>query len=92
MQELCLRWQNIFPDVCGVSKWRNEQYPVYADPFGPHDDSNCVFEMERSACACFGVVTFGVHMHLFKQVPEDTATGQSQFLIWVPTRALTKQT
>ena len=39
MKELCERWrdQGLWPDVIGPKKWRNEMYPIYHDPFGPHD-------------------------------------------------------
>jgi hypothetical protein len=49
--------------------WRNEKYRIYAskessalkeDPNVPR--SNWAFELERSACAVFGLATFGVHM------------------------------
>jgi len=84
----------LFGDVCGPNKWIDEMYPVYCDPFGPHDDpldGNCseknyAFEMERSCCALFGVVTYGVHMTIYQ---EDGFEGVQ---IWVPTRARTKQT
>ncbi|KAL1675697.1 NUDIX hydrolase domain-like protein [Schizophyllum commune] len=101
LRELAERWRDEekFPDVCGSRKWRGELYPVYADPFARHDyptpeqwdapDSgslNFVFDLERSACALFGIVTYGVHMSAF----EESAAGQLR--IWVPTRAKTKQT
>lgn len=101
MRELCERWRDdgAFPDVCGPRKWRGELYPVYADPFAAHDyptpeqwdapDAsvlNFAFDMERSACALFGIVTYGVHMSAF----EEDANGTLR--IWVPTRAKTKQT
>ena len=41
--------------------WRDEQYAVY----GPGDGENpstVVFTLERSACALFGIATFGVHL------------------------------
>lgn len=96
VKELCERWRDVglFGDVCGPSKWRDERYPVYRDPFGPHDypldgnssEGNYAFEMERSCCALFGVVTYGVHMTIYL---EDDLDGVR---IWVPTRARTKQT
>src|SRR5204863_10085780 len=46
---------------------------------------NCLFEMERSACPLFGVVTNGVHMIIYEGDVKDTK-------IWVPRRAKTKQT
>ncbi|KAF8638680.1 hypothetical protein AX17_002025 [Amanita inopinata Kibby_2008] len=101
MKELCERWRDtgLFEDVCGPKKWRSEMYPVYADPFGVHDypsttDAhigmlNYAFEMERSACALFGVVTYGVHLSIYE---EAQVGGQRQLRMWVPTRAKTKPT
>lgn len=100
LKEICERWRDIrlFDDVCGPEKWRNELYPVYGDPFGPHDHPvnavpgqklNFAFEMERSACALFGVITYGVHMSIFEEVEVG---GQKRLQVWVPTRSRTKQT
>jgi len=100
LKEICERWRDarLFDDVCGPEKWRDEMYPVYGDPFGLHDHLdtavpgqklNFAFEMERSACALFGVVTYGVHMSIFEEVDVE---GQKSLYVWVPTRALTKQT
>lgn len=100
MKKLCERWRDsgsIYQDIIGPKKWRNEMYPVYRNPFGVHrahdlkagddsDDGNYAFEMERSACALFGVITYGVHMTIYQQ-----AHG-SEMQIWVPTRSRTKQT
>lgn len=98
MKELCERWRDagIFEEQIGPKKWRQELYPVYRNPFGvqdkaalgddPTEDSgNFAFEMERSACALFGVVTYGVHMTIY-------AEEEGGMKIWVPTRAKTKQT
>jgi len=101
MKELCERWRDagLFPDVCGPTKWREEMYPVYADPFGLHDhpsrtgrdgDLNYAFEMERSACALFGIVTYGVHMSIYDEVVQED--GCKSIRVWVPKRALTKPT
>ncbi len=100
MRELCERWRDtgLFADVCGPKKWRREMYPVYADPFGVHDhpnqgnrgELNYVFEMERSACALFGVVTYGVHMSIYAERIDDE--GNKSLNVWVPTRSKTKQT
>ncbi|KAH6903253.1 nudix hydrolase 20 [Coprinopsis sp. MPI-PUGE-AT-0042] len=94
LNELCERWRDdgLFPDVCGPTKWRSEMYAIYADPFAVHDHPtapiegkplNYVFELERSACALFGLITYGHH------VDEQ---GCKSIRIWVPTRALTKPT
>jgi hypothetical protein len=92
MAELCARWRDtgLFPDVIGPKKWRDEMYAVFADPLGPHDynkdgSGNYVFEMERTACELFGIITFGVHMSLYEGSRDDVK-------IWVPTRARTKPT
>jgi len=97
MKELCERWRDtdLFEDVIGPNKWRGELYPVYRNPFGVHDKiygeeypddkGNYAFEMERSAAALFGIVTYGVHMTIY----HDSEDGMK---IWVPTRAGTKQT
>ena len=101
MKELCERWRDteLFPDVCGPKKWRAEMYPVYADPLGVHDHPshgsdetqlNYMFEMERSVCSLFGVVTYGVHMNMYEEIVQKNR--QKQLRIWVPTRALTKPT
>ncbi|KAG6895797.1 hypothetical protein C0992_012461, partial [Termitomyces sp. T32_za158] len=100
MKELCERWRDslFFEDVCGPKKWRGELYPVYADPLGVHDHPkntnlgqalNFVFEIERSACALFGLITYGVHMSIYKEVQGN---GEKSLQVWVPTRARTKQT
>jgi hypothetical protein len=94
MKELCERWRDtgFFEDIIGPSKWRGEMYPVYRYPFGAHDkeqhlddSTNYAFEMERSAAALFGIVTYGVHATIYL----DTEDGMK---IWVPTRAKIKQT
>ena len=103
MKELCERWRDtgLFENVCGPTKWRGEMYPVYSDPFGKHDHPsdrdtatsylNYAFEMERSACALFGVVTFGVHMTVYRNV-ERPDSRETSMHVWVPTRAKTKST
>ncbi|KAF7313031.1 Thiamine pyrophosphokinase [Mycena kentingensis (nom. inval.)] len=96
MKAICEGWRDggVYPDIIGPGKWRNEMYPVYRDPFGVHDypsaagfdaDAfNYAFEMERSACALFGVVTYGVHMSAFQE------NEGGKLKVWVPTRAKTK--
>ncbi|KAG7451580.1 nudix hydrolase 20 [Guyanagaster necrorhizus] len=96
MKELCERWRDteLFPDVCGPKKWRAEMFPIYRNPFDAHDypkdgqpdeGLNYAFEMERSACALFGVVTYGIHMTIYQQ-------DASGLRMWIPTRARTKPT
>jgi hypothetical protein len=95
---------SVFAGVIGDSRWRAEWYDVYASPGGalrtdgrdprtvleaPRDASGYVFSMERSACALFGVVTYGVHMTVYEQ---DGESEGGQVRVWVPRRALTKPT
>ncbi|KAI0752680.1 NUDIX hydrolase domain-like protein [Daedaleopsis nitida] len=100
MKELCERWRDtgLWPDEVGPRKWRAELYPVYRNPFcqrdypkddgGAEDDTlNYAFEMERSASGLFGIVTFGIHMSVYEEVP-----GEDEPKMWVAQRALTKQT
>ncbi|KAJ7054781.1 nudix hydrolase 20 [Mycena amicta] len=101
MKTLCERWRDtgVYPDIIGPGKWRDERYPVYRDPFGGHDypvdaeagngdQLNYAFEMERAACALFGIVTYGVHMSVYQEGEGDM--GQRELKVWVPTRAMTK--
>ncbi|OQO09527.1 hypothetical protein B0A48_04929 [Cryoendolithus antarcticus] len=60
--------------------WRNELYPVY----GPTRE--LLFSIERAASALFGVVTYGCHMTAY------TKSEDRGLRIWVPRRAVTKQT
>ncbi|KAJ6619234.1 NUDIX hydrolase domain-like protein [Mycena sp. CBHHK59/15] len=101
MKEMCERWRDsgLCPDIIGPKKWRDELYPVYRDPFGVHDypngasgeaeqSLNFAFELERAACALFGIITYGVHMSMYQEVAGDM--GEKNLRIWVPTRASTK--
>ncbi|SMY27776.1 unnamed protein product [Zymoseptoria tritici ST99CH_1A5] len=67
-----------------LSKWRDELYPVY----GPKGE--LLFSMERSASALFGIVTYGCHMTAY--VKSKTDEGKEGIKIWVPKRAVSKQT
>ncbi|KAF8888794.1 NUDIX hydrolase domain-like protein [Infundibulicybe gibba] len=89
MKDLCERWRDtgLFKDVCGPNPFGIHDYPNR----GTEDTSlNYVFEMERSACALFGIVTYGVHMSIYEE--ETSINGQKSIRVWVPTRASTKQT
>ena len=101
MGDLCYRWhsEGLFSNVIGGHLWRSELYPVYINPFGPHDklvdtsQSNKAFEMERCACPLFGVVQFGVHLTIYypeTKGPRGELIEESK--MWVATRAKTKQT
>lgn len=101
-----------FAGVIGGARWRAEWYDVYAAPGSalrtdgrdprtvleaPRGASGYVFSMERSACALFGVVTYGVHMTVYEQdgggeSGDGDDNGHSDVRVWVPRRALTKPT
>ncbi|GAA6044359.1 hypothetical protein JCM8097_008407 [Rhodosporidiobolus ruineniae] len=75
--------------------WRDEDYTIYGPVSPPSFDeknanplpgSNEAFRMERSACALFGVATFGVHCTAY--VEEEG----KPLRLWVPRRSSTKQT
>jgi hypothetical protein len=70
------RDRSLFPDP--LAGWRNELYAIY----GPN--STPIFHLERSACALFGLATFGVHATAYITSPE--------YRIWVPRRSSTKST
>lgn len=65
-----------------LSGWRDELYAVYGN------DNEVIFDVERSASALFGVVTYGVHMTGYTRV-KDASFG---IKIWVPRRAWSKST
>ncbi|EJD01888.1 uncharacterized protein FOMMEDRAFT_108903 [Fomitiporia mediterranea MF3/22] len=84
----CNYWRNngIFAEEIGGRKWRNELYPIYKTPFCGLTPENIMCTIERSAAALFGIVTYGAHMTVFQR------TKDGEIMVWVPTRAKTKQT
>ncbi|KAG9001009.1 hypothetical protein FRB94_005033 [Tulasnella sp. JGI-2019a] len=83
MKQLCETWRDTgeFSNVIGGRMWRNELYTVYEkSPF--RDLESIAFAVERSCCALFGFVTYGVHLTMY--TPD--------MKLWVPRRAKTKQT
>ncbi|UZJ56471.1 hypothetical protein CBS101457_005791 [Exobasidium rhododendri] len=83
------RDRSLFPDP--LKGWRNELYAIYGPPdSSPASTSSTattspsLFHLERSACALFGLVTFGVHATAYISEPE--------YRIWVPRRSGTKST
>ncbi|KAJ7056077.1 hypothetical protein C8F01DRAFT_993420 [Mycena amicta] len=54
------------------------------------DTLNYAFEMERAACALFGIVTFGVHLAVYQLLGDSARGTEAEFKIWVPTRAKNK--
>ncbi|KAH0545572.1 hypothetical protein FGG08_000403 [Glutinoglossum americanum] len=78
IEKTVLSWRenDVFKILRG---WRNELYAVYA-PAG-----KLAFNIERSACCLFGVVSYGVHMTAYVH-------SDSGLKLWVPRRAYNKQT
>jgi len=70
-----------FGDLIAGRMWRNELYTIYSQPFVPLME-NLAFSMERAATPLFGVVTYGVHLTVYT----------SDYRVWIPRRARTKQT
>ncbi|KAI6247508.1 hypothetical protein HI914_04092 [Erysiphe necator] len=62
--------------------WRSELYPVY----GPGNE--LLWNIERSASALFGIVTYGVHLTAYTR--DDNSNCGLKF--WIPRRSATKQT
>lgn len=89
------KWRNelypIYENYLGPHVIKNPRlsYPHSEGPVSdPHaaGETNHVFDIERSAAALFGLVTYGIHMTVFEKGDDETVW------IWVPTRAKTKQT
>jgi hypothetical protein len=85
--ELYPIYENCFgPRVVKNSKL---SYP-HSDGLDPNThaagEKNHVFDIERSAAALFGLVTYGIHMTVYER--DDNGVVK----IWVPTRSKTKQT
>ncbi|THH05953.1 hypothetical protein EW145_g4423 [Phellinidium pouzarii] len=87
----CTHWRDtgLFASIIGGHMWRNELYPVYSDPFKSQTPENIEFEVERAASSLFGIVTYGVHMTVYRP---PIAGSNEETMIWVPTRSKTKQT
>lgn len=66
--------------------WRDELYPVY----GPKGE--LLLSVERAASSLFGIVTYGCHMTAYTMKAKEGGEGQTGMHIWVPRRAVTKQT
>ena len=57
------------------------------------DTTNYAFAMERAAAGLFGIVTYGVHMNVYEEVPRaPDAPREEGYAMWVARRAATKQT
>lgn len=84
--------------------WRNEQYRIYASKAssalkvkGNAPFANFAFALERSACAIFGLATFGVHLtglsiHVRSELTAAYEGEGKDMKIWVPRRSATKPT
>ncbi|KAI0252750.1 NUDIX hydrolase domain-like protein [Lactifluus subvellereus] len=86
-------WYDVYRVPGGAPLRADGRDPLAVLEEVPPPGSGYVFSMERSACAIFGVVTYGVHMTVYEQDargPEGEGEGQTR--VWVPRRALTKPT
>lgn len=107
LDQLVKKWivQGYFKEQTGGRLWRNELYNIYKNPFGDRlDPGNLALRIERTAAALFGFVTFGVHLTMYLEDHPDATLvkhaavlgyadrPESRYMIWVPTRAKTKQT
>lgn len=89
------KWRNelypIYENYLGPHAVKDPKlsYP-HSEGFDPSTlaagETNHVFDIERSAAALFGLVTYGIHMTVYEKRDDETIR------IWVPTRAKTKQT
>ena len=93
------RWRSEWYDVYRVpgggaplrADGRDPLTVLEVPPGGP--GAGYVFSMERSACAIFGVVTYGVHMTVYERdACGPGGEGEGQTRVWVPRRAPTKPT
>ncbi|RPA88021.1 hypothetical protein BJ508DRAFT_409936 [Ascobolus immersus RN42] len=62
--------------------WRNELYPAYIPG---RKGGEKVFDVERAACALFGLISYGVHLTAYVE-------DEQGLRIWVPRRSKTKST
>jgi hypothetical protein len=87
------RWRAEFYDVYAVPgsalRVDNRDPLTLRDESTSWQGSGYVFSMERSACALFGVVTYGVHMTVYEG---DVNVDANVVRVWVPRRATTKPT
>ncbi|KAL4228799.1 hypothetical protein ACF0H5_011839 [Mactra antiquata] len=60
--------------------WRNETYPIY---YTFHESA--LLHMERSGCALFGVIQYGVHINGYTY-------KNGEMMMWIGRRSKTKQT
>ncbi|CAO1618597.1 unnamed protein product [Jaminaea pallidilutea] len=78
-------WKDAGLFASALDGWRNEQYAVFS-----HDDEDYrswknglneynspAFELERAACALFGLATFGVHLTAYTTTSTVTASSGS---------------
>ncbi|CAO1617436.1 unnamed protein product [Sympodiomycopsis kandeliae] len=100
LNQVVSRWRDLGLFKEALDGWRNEKYAIYAsnaksfqyNTWSIENRSNrqrnpAAFELERSACALFGLVTFGVHLTAY------TIDEQSKNLsLWTPRRASNKAT
>lgn len=98
LNAICARWkeQGLFKSA--LDGWRGEQYAIYGSEsrqeyhsWSSETQRNTkanapVFELERAACALFGLVTYGVHLTAY------TTKSDGSMALWTPRRAADKAT
>lgn len=103
LNSLVRSWRDagLFRDA--LDGWREEMYAVYSSDSYPFNSwerttqsrttgggGGAVFELERAACALFGLVTYGVHLTAYTQ--EASSSSGSSLKVWVPRRSASKAT
>lgn len=92
--------KGLFPEALGG--WRDERYAIYSSTQYPYrtwenkstGPNKAAFELERAACALFGLATFGVHMTAYVDDHDSSASSSSSpsLRLWTPRRSSTKAT
>ncbi|CAO1619990.1 unnamed protein product [Parajaminaea phylloscopi] len=97
INNVATRWKEAGHFRSALDGWRREMYAIYSDdrhPYAFYRDSPAerpnerAFELERAACALFGLATFGVHLTAYT----DAASSSDEAKIWTPRRAQDKAT
>jgi 8-oxo-dGTP pyrophosphatase MutT (NUDIX family) len=108
LNSLVRSWRDagLFSDA--LDGWREEMYAVYSSDSHPFNSwerasqrggGGAVFELERAACALFGLVTYGVHLTAYTQeqvsiesTSSSSSSDSSSLRVWVPRRSASKAT
>ncbi|PWN17989.1 hypothetical protein BCV69DRAFT_301729 [Microstroma glucosiphilum] len=113
LNSLVRSWRDVGLFRDALDGWREEMYAVYSSDSHPFNSwerttrsgtevgsRGAVFELERAACALFGLVTYGVHLTAYTQEPSsstsasdaDTSSSSDLLKVWVPRRSASKAT